>query len=204
MEQQQQVSKAEADEIAIELMGPVFRSLLDRIGDRWSVLVLLEMREGARRFNELHRSLPGISRRMLTFTLRNLERDGLIRREVSPTVPPKVEYSQTPVAAELRQTLEVLRHWAMRNRGLVMEARAAFDERESDRESERKSEPEPRKAQYPAAPRQVTSESRQAVAAFRGRVPSTSRDRLVNGLGPVPGAATSAARPAPRKVLRAF
>jgi DNA-binding HxlR family transcriptional regulator len=122
---------SEADLIASELALPVFRSILNRIGDKWSVLVLVELRQGPQRFNELHRALDGISRRMLTFTLRNLERDGLILRTAYPTVPPKVEYSQTPLAAELRETMDALAVWAARNGHYVMEARAAYDEREA-------------------------------------------------------------------------
>ena len=133
-----ELSQPVADQIAWEVACPVFRSILDRIGDRWSVLVLLELRNGPQRFNEMHRILPGISRRMLTFTLRNLERDGLISRKVYPTVPPKVEYAQTPLALELRHTMEALAQWALRNRGPVLEARAAYDERESQKSEEPK------------------------------------------------------------------
>lgn len=156
------LSQAEATQIAQEIACPIFRSILDRIGDRWSVLVLLELKDGPRRFNEMHRSLPGISRRMLTFTLRNLERDGLIRRKVFPTVPPKVEYSQTPVAMELRHTMDALALWAVRNRAWVMEARAAFDGRE------------PGKGEEPEKPANVTPPRRPAVPAPRRRVPAAA------------------------------
>jgi DNA-binding HxlR family transcriptional regulator len=82
---------------------------------------------GPIRFTELERSIDGISRRMLTLTLRNLERDGLLTRTVHPTVPPKVEYELTPVARELHATLLSLTDWAERHRVTIAESRAAYD-----------------------------------------------------------------------------
>ncbi|MCX4742276.1 MULTISPECIES: winged helix-turn-helix transcriptional regulator [Streptomyces] len=105
------------------------REVLDRVSGKWSVQILVAAAQGPIRFTELERSIEGISRRMLTLTLRNLERDGLVTRTVHPTVPPKVEYELTPVAEELHKTLQQLTDWAERNRVYVAEARAAYDER---------------------------------------------------------------------------
>ncbi|MCX4996707.1 helix-turn-helix domain-containing protein [Streptomyces longwoodensis] len=104
------------------------REVLDRVAGKWSVQILVAAAHGPIRFTELERGIEGISRRMLTLTLRNLERDGLVTRTVHPTVPPRVEYALTPVARELHETLQRLTDWAERNRTYVAEARAAYDE----------------------------------------------------------------------------
>jgi DNA-binding HxlR family transcriptional regulator len=104
------------------------REVLDRVSGKWSVQILVAAAHGPIRFTELERSIEGISRRMLTLTLRNLERDGLVTRTVHATVPPKVEYELTPVARELHETLQRLSDWAERNRVYVAESRAAYDE----------------------------------------------------------------------------
>lgn len=103
------------------------REVLDRVAGKWAVQILVAAAHGPIRFTELERSIEGISRRMLTLTLRNLERDGLVVRTVHPTVPPKVEYELTPVARELHETLQRLTDWAERNRVYIREARAAYD-----------------------------------------------------------------------------
>ncbi|WP_405845817.1 winged helix-turn-helix transcriptional regulator [Streptomyces sp. NBC_01518] len=103
------------------------REVLDRVSGKWSVQILVAAAHGPIRFTELERSIEGISRRMLTLTLRNLERDGLVTRTVHPTVPPKVEYELTPVARELHETLLRLTDWAERNRQYIAESRAAYD-----------------------------------------------------------------------------
>ncbi|MFJ8792483.1 winged helix-turn-helix transcriptional regulator [Streptomyces sp. NPDC102462] len=103
------------------------REVLDRVAGKWSVQILVAAAHGPIRFTELERSVEGISRRMLTLTLRNLERDGLVTRTVHPTVPPKVEYRLTPVAHELHETLQQLTDWAERHRGHIAQARAAYD-----------------------------------------------------------------------------
>ncbi|QTE01825.1 winged helix-turn-helix transcriptional regulator [Streptomyces cyanogenus] len=103
------------------------REVLDRVAGKWSVQILVAAAQGPIRFTELERGIEGISRRMLTLTLRNLERDGLVTRTVHPTVPPKVEYELTPVAHELNDTLQQLTGWAERNRVHIAEARAAYD-----------------------------------------------------------------------------
>ncbi|MFI1697213.1 winged helix-turn-helix transcriptional regulator [Streptomyces bobili] len=103
------------------------REVLDRVSGKWSVQILVAAAHGPIRFTELERGIEGISRRMLTLTLRNLERDGLVTRTVHPTVPPKVEYELTPVALELHETLLRLTGWAERNRVYIAESRAAYD-----------------------------------------------------------------------------
>ena len=86
--------------------------LLGRIGDKWSVLVVARLGEGPLRFNELRRSIGGISQRMLTLTLRGLERDGLITRTVFPTIPPRVDYALTPLGRDLLNPVSALSSWA--------------------------------------------------------------------------------------------
>lgn len=103
------------------------REVLDRIGDTWTVLVIINLQPGPMRFNALKRSIEGISQRMLTVTLRSLERDGLVRREVRPTMPPEVEYSLTDLGLSLAVPLDALGHWSVANRASMRRARAAFD-----------------------------------------------------------------------------
>ena len=105
------------------------REILDRAGDRWSIYVVAQLREGPQRFNALKRSVEGISQRMLTRTLRSLERDGLISRTVYPTNPPQVEYELTPLGASMAQSLMVLLNWADSNRDQIQNARANYDAR---------------------------------------------------------------------------
>lgn len=121
------------------------REVLDRVSGKWSVQILVAAAHGPIRFTELERSIEGISRRMLTLTLRNLERDGLVTRTVHPTVPPKVEYELTPVARELHETLQRLTDWAERNRVYIAESRAGYDE-----EHRPEVEPEPVAGPEPA------------------------------------------------------
>lgn len=87
---------------------------LDIIGGRWKVLILHELFNGVRRFNELHRSLNGVTQKMLTQQLRELEDDGIIHREVYPQVPPKVEYSLTPLGRTLEPILDAMHTWGQR------------------------------------------------------------------------------------------
>lgn len=103
------------------------RQVLDRVGGKWSIGILVEASRGPVRFTELERSVVGISRRMLTLTLRNLERDGLLVRTVFPTVPPKVEYVATDIALELYDSLVELTDWAERHRVAIASAREAYD-----------------------------------------------------------------------------
>ncbi len=101
--------------------------VLNRISGKWAIGILLEATRGPVRFTELERSVEGISRRMLTLTLRNLERDGLLVRTVYPTVPPRVEYEATAMAKELYASLSGLVGWAERHRDEIAEARVQYD-----------------------------------------------------------------------------
>ena len=101
------------------------RLLLDRIGDRWSVLVVLTLLKGTRRFTELRGSVQGITPKVLTTTVRSLERDGLVRRQVYAEVPPRVEYSLTDLGRSLEQPLTAIRQWAEQHMPEVEQARAA-------------------------------------------------------------------------------
>jgi DNA-binding HxlR family transcriptional regulator len=106
--------------------------VLARVGDKWSVLVVTRLGGGPQRFNELRRSIGGISQRMLTLTLRGLERDGLITRTVFPTVPPRVEYALTALGRDLLQPVSALGDWALRNQGKIARARDQFDSTAKD------------------------------------------------------------------------
>jgi DNA-binding HxlR family transcriptional regulator len=101
--------------------------VLARVGDKWSVLVVTKLGGGTKRFNELRREIGGISQRMLTLTLRGLERDGLVTRKVIPTSPLGVEYDLTPLGRDLLQPVSALGAWAIRNQGKIEQARAKFD-----------------------------------------------------------------------------
>lgn len=110
--------------------GCPMRDILDRVGDKWSVLVVILLRDGTLRFSELRRSVEGISQRMLTQTLRQLERDGLVHRTVYPEVPVRVEYALTALGRTLTEPLSALAHWAELHRPAILGARAAYDSRE--------------------------------------------------------------------------
>lgn len=105
------------------------RGVLDRVGDKWSLLVIQLLGERRQRFSELRRGIDGISQRMLTVTLRGLERDGLVARTVHPTVPPQVEYALTPMGRTLLATACDLVDWAERHLSKIDAARAAYDRR---------------------------------------------------------------------------
>ncbi|MFF2018434.1 winged helix-turn-helix transcriptional regulator [Paenibacillus sp. NPDC058177] len=108
------------------------RELLTKIGDRWSILLILslsKLHQNRARFSTLEKSIPGISQRMLTLTLRNLERDGLILREVFPEVPPRVEYELTALGASLITPLQGLIDWVTVNWEEVTQAQTIFDSR---------------------------------------------------------------------------
>src|SRR6059036_2794156 len=102
-------------------------SVLARVGDKWSVFVIMMLIDGPQRFNELKRDIGGISQRMLTLTLRGLERDGLVTRTVFPTVPPRVDYELTALGRSLLAPVSALGDWALKNRGKIAEAQTAFD-----------------------------------------------------------------------------
>ncbi|MEV0150305.1 MULTISPECIES: helix-turn-helix domain-containing protein [unclassified Nonomuraea] len=103
--------------------------VLALIGDKWSAQVLVELGEGPRRFTQLERAIEGISRRMLTVSLRNLERNGLVTRTVYPDAPPRVEYATTSLAEEIRAPLEALATWARHAGPVITAARHAYDSR---------------------------------------------------------------------------
>jgi DNA-binding HxlR family transcriptional regulator len=111
---------------ALEKACPVVE-VLDHVAGKWSIGILVAAAQGPVRFTELERSIQGISRRMLTLTLRKLERDGLLTRTIYPTVPPKVEYRLTDMAQELHHSLAALIAWAERHRGMIATARKLYD-----------------------------------------------------------------------------
>ena len=106
-------------------------SVFARVGDKWSMLVITLLGNGPRRFNELKRMVGGISQRMLTLTLRGLERDGLVTRTVFPTIPPRVDYELTDLGRGLWQPVEALGKWASDHQSEIEGARARFDGRNS-------------------------------------------------------------------------
>src|SRR6516164_3151356 len=101
--------------------------VLARVGDKWTVLVVGVLGEGPKRFNELRRALGSISQRMLTLTLRGLERDGLVTRTVFPTIPPRVDYALTKLGHSLLEPVSSLGLWARQNRTAIHDARRRFD-----------------------------------------------------------------------------
>jgi DNA-binding HxlR family transcriptional regulator len=103
--------------------------VLNRIGDKWSVQVVMLLRDGPRRFSELRRGVTGISQRMLTLTLRGLERDGLVTRKMFPTIPPRVDYELTALGHSLHGPVEALGRWAMENQPAIRVAQGVFDGR---------------------------------------------------------------------------
>ncbi len=107
--------------------GRRFRETLDRIGDKWSVLVIGILSRGPLRFGALHQRVPGVSQRMLTLTLRHLERDGVVSRTVYAEVPPRVEYQLTPLGESLRTIVHALAEWVTDHHGEIESARHRYD-----------------------------------------------------------------------------
>ena len=103
------------------------RSVLQRVGDKWSMLVIDLLGQGTKRFSELHRSVDGITARMLTVTLRGLERDGIVTRTIHPVIPPRVEYDLTPMGLTLLDTIGQLVSWADAHLPEISAAQAAYD-----------------------------------------------------------------------------
>lgn len=103
------------------------REVLDRVGDTWSILAIFNLQMGPMRFNALRRSVEGISQRMLTVTLRSLERDGLVSRHVNPVSPPEVTYALTALGHSLANPVDVLGQWAVANCAAMHDARKRFD-----------------------------------------------------------------------------
>jgi DNA-binding HxlR family transcriptional regulator len=106
----------------------VVREILDRVGDKWSVLVIALLGVQGQRFSELRRSIEGISQRMLTLTLRQLERDGLVARTVHPTVPPRVDYALTLLGESVLEPIMALMSWAQEHGTDIAEARRQYEE----------------------------------------------------------------------------
>lgn len=103
------------------------REVLHRVGDKWSVFVIDRLGQGSQRFSELRRNIDGITGRMLTVTLRGLERDGLVTRTIHPVIPPRVDYELTPMGTTLLQTIEQLIDWADSHVGDIYAARDEYD-----------------------------------------------------------------------------
>ncbi len=108
------------------------REILERVGDKWSMYVVFELAGHTRRFTELKRSIDGISQRMLTVTLRGLERDGVVSRTVYPVIPPRVDYALTPLGVTLQEAVGALVGWAAGHLAEIHAAREAYDARQAD------------------------------------------------------------------------
>jgi len=101
--------------------------ILGHVGDKWSVLIIVLLRERSWRYSELEREIGTVSKKMLTTTLRNLERDGFVDRTVTPSIPPRVDYALTDLGREVMQPLDVLARWALDNNQRVIAARTRYD-----------------------------------------------------------------------------
>ena len=125
----------EHTEVTVELPDPASEdcravsSVLARVGDKWSVLIIVLLGNGPKRFNEIKRMVGGISQRMLTLTLRGLERDGLVKRTQFPTIPPRVDYELTQLGRSLWDAVEPLGKWARGHVKHITRARAVFDKK---------------------------------------------------------------------------
>jgi len=116
--------------------NPQCRSInevLQRIGDKWSMLIVSKLSDGTMRFSELRREIPSISQRMLTLSLRGLERDGLVMRTVTPSIPPRVDYELTSLGESLRVPICALSDWAIENIGTIHAAQAIYDGRAEEK-----------------------------------------------------------------------
>jgi len=111
------------------MSGCRIREILERVGDKWSLQVIFHLGDGPERFTSLKRSIDGVSQRMLTVTLRGLERDGIVSRTMYPVIPPRVEYALTPLGATLLDAAGTLVSWADAHLAEVDAARAAYDAR---------------------------------------------------------------------------
>jgi DNA-binding HxlR family transcriptional regulator len=101
--------------------------VLNRVGDKWSMLIVMILSGGSKRFSELKRAIDGISQRMLTLSLRGLERDGLVSRTVTPTIPPRVDYELTELGRSLREPVKALGDWAIEHIECIRAAQQRFD-----------------------------------------------------------------------------
>jgi DNA-binding HxlR family transcriptional regulator len=121
-----------------DLQSPICQTisgLLQRIGDKWSLLVVQTLGQGSLRFNELRRAIPSVSQRMLTLTLRNLERDGLVNRTVTPSIPPRVDYELTELGRSLQKPICGLVSWAVDHEGAIHEAQNRYDNEQAESEA---------------------------------------------------------------------
>ena len=112
---------------------PGIRAVHDRLGDKWSLLVIAELTHGPLRFRQLQRAVGGVSQRMLTLTVRRLERDGLVRRTVYPTVPAQVDYRLTEMGASLTHLLKALADWSLAHRKDIARAQTDYDRAQAGR-----------------------------------------------------------------------
>ncbi len=120
-------------QIDVESSGcRMVNSILARVGDKWTVLVVIFLADGSKRFSELKRLIDGISQRMLTLTLRGLERDGLVTRTVTPSIPPRVDYELTDLGHSLQRHAVALATWAHENQPAIEAARKRFDRETSE------------------------------------------------------------------------
>jgi DNA-binding HxlR family transcriptional regulator len=117
------VTASSEDQNACRRVTPV----LNRVGDKWSMQVVMQLADGQKRFSELRRALDGVSQRMLTLTLRGLERDGLVNRYVTPTIPPRVDYELTELGTSLREPVLALGSWAMDHIDCIWAAQQRYD-----------------------------------------------------------------------------
>lgn len=122
------VTAPAAEPVSVHSECKAVNEVLNRVGDKWSMRVVMNLGKGPMRFNELRRAIASISQRMLTRTLRGLERDGLVSRTVTPSVPPRVDYALTDLGRSLSVPVAALGDWALQNRLAVEESRQAFDE----------------------------------------------------------------------------
>jgi DNA-binding HxlR family transcriptional regulator len=124
--------------VTVQLLNPAsedcrnLSSILARVGDKWSVLIVVLLGNGPKRFNEIKRMVGGISQRMLTFTLRGLERDGLLTRTVYPTTPQRVDYELTQLGSSLWEAVEPLGSWARAHVSEILTSREQFDEKDAN------------------------------------------------------------------------
>ncbi|MET0360428.1 MAG: helix-turn-helix domain-containing protein [Sphingobium sp.] len=123
------------DPVAVQAGCRTVSEILSRVGDKWSILIVMILASGPRRFNELKRLVDSISQRMLTLTLRNLERDGLVLRTVTPSIPPRVDYALTPLGHSLRVPVSALGAWVMAHIDTIKDARGRFDAERDERDA---------------------------------------------------------------------
>lgn len=120
------LTNAVQPDISISICG--YSKVLEIISNKWTALVIYAMEDGIIRYSDIRRRIEGISKKMLTQTLRQLERDGLVQREITPAIPPIVEYSLTPLGISLLEPMRALNQWTNINYSLVEQARTAFDQ----------------------------------------------------------------------------